>query len=549
EGNTDAENNEYSECAGAIGQDILLATYLITATPVSIDDITIQIDNRYEDLITTLGTNDGAVGLYEFVYANSGGTVSFVVDKKNIYGTNGGALIENTDDPTDKSLYYPKIAIPNPTFVFPPNIKPAEIDDITFDIKVSYQSSSSAKYLIDTTLDDTETEIEEKFDTYKKIGENGDYYAFQPIGKYTAIRDTDDKVTGVVENFGQIADANRVYTITYTMHYAGTTKDYTFSVTVGDLAKTTMSVGDIAKRTNDDGTVVDTDPLVYSYSDDMDVIILDLKKLKIDDNGSKPFLDYIDEWILDNYKGVDTDRPNNILALEQDGYYVNGELTADGKAYSRELFLAENLKIYITINSSVPFACNAQYDDVAYLGDDYRKKLDNYMAEETYDAPYMDDVYHDNWREDREYIYAFKPSMAGTYKVNFYLYDKFSGQNTISTSIQASVSISVVAPDTDSSDIKNNTRVIWGWILIVLSSGLLIGVVFYFIKTGHDTKFGGVPTPEKVSKPKKADTKKDKADDEDNETDGKDEKPTKESKSKEVNGGNSTDEKPAKEEK
>ena len=60
-----------------------------------------------------------------------------------------------------------------------------------------------------------------------------------------------------------------------------------------------------------------------------------------------------------------------------------------------------------------------------------------------------------------------------------------------------------------------DTGTIWGIILIVLSSGVLLGVVIYFIKTGRDTKFagaagakgakskgkGGAPKAEAVEKP------------------------------------------------
>jgi len=43
---------------------------------------------------------------------------------------------------------------------------------------------------------------------------------------------------------------------------------------------------------------------------------------------------------------------------------------------------------------------------------------------------------------------------------------------------------------------------IWGIILIIISSGLLIGVVFYFIKTGRQTKFQSAPAAGKKKSPK-----------------------------------------------
>jgi len=89
-------------------------------------------------------------------------------------------------------------------------------------------------------------------------------------------------------------------------------------------------------------------------------------------------------------------------------------------------------------------------------------------------------------REGRQWRFRFQDS--GDYTITFEIQSD-SGQRT---SVSRTVRIST--PETPT---RIAAQTIWGAVLIVISSGLLIGVIVYFIQTGRKTKFqgtGGKPT-------------------------------------------------------
>ena len=83
-------------------------------------------------------------------------------------------------------------------------------------------------------------------------------------------------------------------------------------------------------------------------------------------------------------------------------------------------------------------------------------------------------------RDNREWF--FKLTESGDYRITFEI-ESESGQRAYLTR-----TITVETPKPSS---KISAQVIWGTILIIISSFLLIGVVFYFWQSGRKTKFAG----------------------------------------------------------
>ncbi|MBQ7973973.1 MAG: hypothetical protein IJ295_03410, partial [Clostridia bacterium] len=86
---------------------------------------------------------------------------------------------------------------------------------------------------------------------------------------------------------------------------------------------------------------------------------------------------------------------------------------------------------------------------------------------------------------------------SGTYKVNISMYNEYT-KSTVSSSIEFTI-------DVDVTNRNHNLNNVWGVILVVLSLGLLAGVIYYFVKTARETRFTDTP---RVAKDKKKAPKK-----------------------------------------
>lgn len=110
------------------------------------------------------------------------------------------------------------------------------------------------------------------------------------------------------------------------------------------------------------------------------------------------------------------------------------------------------------------------------------------------------------WTKDEKdedaMTYTFAIEGSGTYRVEVNLSNPYmNSYNAATQSFEFTI-------DTTATNKNVNLNTVWGIILIILSIGLLAGVVFYFVKTARETKFLDAP---KAPKKNKKDTTKTKA--------------------------------------
>lgn len=95
--------------------------------------------------------------------------------------------------------------------------------------------------------------------------------------------------------------------------------------------------------------------------------------------------------------------------------------------------------------------------------------------------------------------YTFELQGSGTYKIEVSLANPYmNSYNAATQSFEFTI-------DTTATNKNINLNTVWGIILIVLSVGLLAGVIFYFVKTARETRFLDTP---KMPKKNKKDAKK-----------------------------------------
>lgn len=202
---------------------------------------------------------------------------------------------------------------------------------------------------------------------------------------------------------------------------------------------------------------------------------------------------------------------------------------------------------YVTIDmSKVYFTGNADMEDLIAQGPNPENNNDGYDQAKLAEAYYMENVKvtvsfeggafidYSDWKdtedettaikitEDGKFMYKFDLSKgSGTYKVNISMPNKYTA-----SSVSASIEFTI---DVDVTNKKTNLNNVWGIILIVLSVGLLAGVVYYFIKTARATRFVDAPrmaknkikAPKANEESKKDEQKKDEVKKEEAEKDAK----------------------------
>ena len=108
-------------------------------------------------------------------------------------------------------------------------------------------------------------------------------------------------------------------------------------------------------------------------------------------------------------------------------------------------------------------------------------------------------------QDDDAMTYQFNVTESGTYTVTVSLYNPYVNQTVIQT---FDFTIDVTATN------KNvNLSTVWGVILVILSVGLLAGVIFYFVKTARETRFLDNPKAPKAKKEKPSKAVKDQKED------------------------------------
>jgi hypothetical protein len=440
------------------GTEINDKTFTLTATANDSSTASIKLADMYltdavNGKITEVkgGSTIEALVLENFLNYNVGGETSFNVTDDIL----GDESLVEVKESGATYIGYPLIAVPKAK---------SSVTGVTFDVKVqksgNTDTNGSAIYEFDTA--GTEDAIKTKTENSLV----GGYYTFRPTGRFkSSPHGNNNSILGYIsqpeESYKN--DISGVYIVTYTMHNNGTDTELTFNITIGD-----PKVGELVVK---DGAIKDILPeskIEYTVGDQ---IYIDITKL--DFSGNEKFYEYIR---TDGNSGAD--------------------LTEEEKNTKMRNYIGKNLSIYVYIDGESYAYTGAGTSEKqltkGVLREEDGTKIfasDGLTAEET-----------DKINNGNGLVYAFTPSNAGTYKVSMSLWNPFSN-NSASTYVEMTVKDVEVSKD-NLIDPSN----IWGIILIVLSSGLLIGVVFYFIKTGRETKFITSVTPkaEKKVKPEKA---------------------------------------------
>ncbi len=114
---------------------------------------------------------------------------------------------------------------------------------------------------------------------------------------------------------------------------------------------------------------------------------------------------------------------------------------------------------------------------------------------------YTSDLKDSEYSNEADKIYAFELKGSGTYKISISLYNPYTNNSAAMQTFEFTI-------DTTATNAETDLSTVWGIILIILSIGLLAGVIFYFIKTGKETKFMQEPKMPRSVKSKVSASKK-----------------------------------------
>ena len=102
----------------------------------------------------------------------------------------------------------------------------------------------------------------------------------------------------------------------------------------------------------------------------------------------------------------------------------------------------------------------------------------------------------ENGNKDNDAMtYQFNVVESGTYTVTVSLYNPYVNQ-TVTETFEFTIDVTATNKNV-------NLSTVWGIILVILSVGLLAGVIFYFVKTARETRFLDNPKAPKAPKAKK----------------------------------------------
>jgi len=488
-------------CISASGDFETKTSYKIEVKGLSEGDIGIKFnDGSYSNLIGSQYTEGGKdtvirqENTIQQMASTSSRDISMSLAQLNqaMYQTSSGTLDAVTGRWGNDTYQFGRIFLPNMYAQWAENL--AQLYDFDLEkhsrVTVSH-SKTPTKNIFDSKL--IAENSEKKLVKPTKSGQGiGTYYYFQPegtvsvpkppiayaatntkpgnwpaevdwnpvlvtegenAGRYQYFNYLDEKWNS--EKYGsgnRLLDANfapdGIYNVTYSITYKGITSTVEFKIGVGDIAV----------------------PIIEFIKDAEDKL-------------------FGESYNLKNKKNFRIDTSEHIQVLPNTNF---GTTPLEDGAYSKA-YVARKLEITIlrpdgSTDLPIDYAGNKS-NDGQYLhrtpADDseivtYEKgksgdKMDSWGYK-------LDDK--DNWiRESGTYTnreWYFTITESGTYRLQFRI-ESESGQVAYATQY-----ITVDAPKAKT---KISPQTIWGTILIVISSGLLLGVVVYFIQTGRTTKF------------------------------------------------------------
>ncbi len=380
-----------------------------------------------------------AITLKEFTASNYGAATDFVVDSASLFN-----YLEPIYENNEITGYmYPAIAIPMPNVV---------TDTTSSDqVEITVQKSGSSTYLVSSKKMNAGGSSS-KASVISPMGDS-EYYVFRPDGKFDKTRlekcDENDYLSKAAIS---TSGAAGVYTVTYKTNNTSVS----FNVTFGNLENGHLNWntgfltydnndGKGAQEITDNGDT--TTNVVIEKVDGHRYVTIDMSKIYFDGNEDMKAL---------IERGPDPDH--------------------DNAGYNKEELANEYYMKNVVVTVSYEGSTFIEYSDWSEK-DDETQAIKNYGDK----------------GEGYKYLYKFDLNQgSGTYKVNISMTNRYTG-NTVSKSIEFTIDVDVTNKNT-------NLNTVWGIILVVLSVGLLAGVIFYFVKTARATRFVDVPNAVKAKK-------------------------------------------------
>ena len=314
------------------------------------------------------------------------------------------------------------------------------------EVEITVQKSGSSNYLVSSK----KLNAGNSTNSASVIGQIGGYYVFRPEGTFNENCKNDYNADTYLQSAVKTSSTAGVYTVNYK---TTSNTSVAYNVTFGDLENGEITWNEGFLTYNDGSKDVEitasSDELVIDKdSNGHRYVTIDMNKVYFTGNKDMEALIAKGPNTDGSTNGINPDK----LATE---YYWN--------------------KVSVTVT----------YEDGTFI------TSNTWSADENEVNAIKN---HDN------YTYKFDLNQgSGTYKVTITMSNSYT-----SSSVSSSLSFTL---DAESTNKNVNLNTVWGIILIVLSVGLLAGVVFYFVKTARATRFVDAPREPKAKKVKKQDTK------------------------------------------
>jgi hypothetical protein len=248
-----------------------------------------------------------------------------------------------------------------------------------------------------------------------------------------------------------------IYTIKYEIAYGGITAEKSFTIAVGDTKVPTFEFD----------TATEND-LFYKTYKKGEWFKFNSNQVTVKSNGG-----YMTARVGENYAPWYVARNLSFSVTGPDNSPLRDEIIKTPVNVSDLPLWQHAGKDNYTVKS------DESVDEAGYV---YKTATGAYVFEKTGDY------------QNREWRFQFE--QAGDYHITLYIQSE-TGRDSEPKSFTIHI-------DEDPEKTKISPQTIWGTILIIISSGLLLGVIVYFIQTGRRTKFAGTakPVKEKAAKEK-----------------------------------------------
>lgn len=304
------------------------------------------------------------------------------------------------------------------------------------EVEITVQKSGSSNYLVSNKKLNAGGSSNKESEIEKIAG----YYVFRPDGKFKPECKTEGNEKTYLQDAYSLSAAAGVYTVSYKT----STTSINFNITLGNLENGTLAWKQgFLTYDNDDGkgtqeiTKSDsTDKVVIEEINGHRYVTIDMSKIYFEGN--------------DDMEDLIAEGPNQ------------GDSTGYNPSKLAEEYYWQNVSVWVT------------FDDASFISyNDWSDSEDETEAIKIYS-------------NGEKYLYKFDLNRgSGTYKVHISMPNKYTS-STVSETIEFTI-------DVDVTNKNHNLNNVWGIILIVLSLGLLAGVVYYFIRTARVTRFVDVP--------------------------------------------------------